>query len=439
MPRTHHLRDNYKHNIIFTRRAQDNSTFGCTPPPPVQFPVYNAESNTTTYVEIPQKVNQVEIIFDYEVRHWSNVQWDEASTSAGESEREGGFISNLFGRSGNNSSEIILQDLENVMVTEIWKTLLKDDAMTWDSSGDECAGLIIESGDDVSSGNDAVGTDDNAELTTPLLETKLLSLDVYPPDVVNTNGCIHSADTCTSIHGKMSATYIGNNEYEVSQTVTKLVRSGMETGQFISEGSLALMLEFQGASDMSAGETGVVIPLNTDRGTIWDVLKEDENDYISKYGKLFVSLLAILGTGFILATIVRRRRSRLAKASQAAELADGHEGDLALDENALDTERLESAEDDLPMKHVTEEDEEIRVDEEKNGSSSWGLFGGKKKKEEPQSSMFDVEETKEEEVVTPAALDAPSYEDVLNHVDLSVPPAESDEVEISLSPRSRPE
>ena len=91
------------------------------------------------------------------------------------------------------------------------------------------------------------------------------------------------------------------------------------------------------------------------------------------------------------------------------------------------------------MKHVTEEDEEIRVDEEKNGSSSWGLFGGKKKKEEPQSSMFDVEETKEEEVVTPAALDAPSYEDVLNHVDLSVPPAESDEVEISLSPRSRPE
>eukprot|EP00804_Cyclotella_cryptica_P003979 CCRYP_013888-RA/>CCRYP_013888-RA protein AED:0.21 eAED:0.21 QI:0/0/0.5/1/0/0.5/2/134/438 len=402
------------------RRIQETS-FGCSPPAPLQFPIWNITANTTTYLEIPQEVNNVLVIFDYEIRHWSKFQWT-TGTDGGDSNEDsdgnGGWFSKLFGGRmlGNDtttesesfdSAAYSLEQLESDMVTSIWNMVLSDPNMTWNNSTGECAGLIVSEENETFMNDDA-----KSEYNTPKSDTKLLGLR-----------CANPSDQCTAVHGKISATYSGTNEFGISNLIIDLLRSGMENGQFITEGSPALMLEFQSAEDMSSGEnSGIVVPVQTDRGTIWQEMQaEDEENDISKYGKLFVALLVVLSVGFLVATVFRRRKNKRAKESRAAEVAEEHNSNLALREEQV-TEREES----LPMKEVAldDEEEQSRGGEAKSVSSGWDWFGGLFSKEEPQSN--DVPKVTEETTMeTPPS--------VMDQVELDVPKCESDEVEISLS------
>lgn len=380
-------------------------------------------------------MHNVLIEFDYEIRHWSNVQWDEGANagvvSGGteeDSNSEGGWFSKLFGgRMVGNNTEVtngtLLEQLESTMVTTIWNIALEDTDMTWNNltlSG-ECAGLVVSEEDETFVNDDA-----NAEYVAPKFETKLLGLTVYPVDEVNPDGCINKSDQCTAIHGKISATYSGTNEFGVSNYIINLLSSGMETGAFVSEGGPALMIEFRTASDMSAGEnSGVVVPIQTDRGTIWQVMQEaDEQSPISKYGKLFVGLLVVLSVGFIMASVFKKKKSNRRKERAAADVAEDHGSNhLALREEQI-TEREES----LPMKEVVSEDEEEQSgvagepEEGKSVASGWTeWFGGLFTKEEPQGQGASKEK---ERSSTP--------ESVIDQIQLDVPKSDSDEVEVSL-------
>ena len=211
-------------------------------------------------------------------------------------------------------------------------------------------------------------------------------------------GCIYPSDQCTSIHGKISATYSGTNEFGISNYIVNELRTGMETGAFVSEGSPALAIEFVTQTDMSAGEnSGIVVPIQTDRGTIWQIMQEaaDENP-ISKYGKLFVGLLVVLSVGFIISSVFKKRRRNKRKEALEAEVTDDH--------NAIQTEREEQiSEENMPSKGVNSGNEE--VDKAQSETGGWALFEKKKRTESP----------------------------VLDQVELDVPKSDSDEVEISLS------
>lgn len=181
---------------LHSRRMQETS-FGCSPPEPIQFPIWNATANTTTYLEIPQEVHNVEITFNYEIRHWSNVNWDanNADGNEVESDSDGGWFSKLFGgrmlESGNNSTDSesvngtgsILEQLESVMVTSIWNTILNDPNMSFNNDTNDCAGLVVSEGDETTMTDDV-----NAEYQAPQYGTKLLGLSVYPADEVNSDG-----------------------------------------------------------------------------------------------------------------------------------------------------------------------------------------------------------------------------------------------------------
>jgi hypothetical protein len=177
-------------------RRMEETSFGCAPPEPIQFPVYNATSNTTTYLEIPQEVHNVEITFNYEIKHWSNVKWDSNAGDGSENEvtsdSDGGWFSKLFGGrmlsnesnvEWTNSTGTILEELENVMVTSIWDTVLNDPNMSFNNDTKECAGLVVSEEDETDT-NDDVNADFQAENS----ETKLLGLTIYPSDVVNPDG-----------------------------------------------------------------------------------------------------------------------------------------------------------------------------------------------------------------------------------------------------------
>ena len=175
------------------RRLQESS-FGCPPPDPIQFPIRNATENTTTYLDIPQEVHNVEIIFNYEIRHFSNIKWDRYSDESDGSEEEsdsgGGWFSKLFGgrmlssdTEAGNGTSTILEELESVMVASIWKTALQDPSMEFNSGTDECKGLVV------SYENETFADDDvNFEFQAPTYETKLLGLTAYPADEVNIDG-----------------------------------------------------------------------------------------------------------------------------------------------------------------------------------------------------------------------------------------------------------
>ncbi|KAL7481229.1 hypothetical protein ACHAW6_006911 [Cyclotella cf. meneghiniana] len=412
------------------RRIQEMS-FGCSPPEPLLFPIWNITVNTTTFLEIPQEVNNVLVTFDYEISHWSKFQWTTSTDGSDnkDSDSDGGWFSKLFGGrmlSNNNTTNVqsinstgtSLEQLESDMVTSIWNTLLSDPNMTWHNSTGECAGLIISDADDIS-----MNGDEKSEYDEPKFDTKLLGLTSYPSDEVNYDGCVNSSDQCTAVHGKISATYSGTNEFGISNHIIDSLRSGMENGDFISEGSPALKLEFKTAVDISAGgNSGIVVPVQTDRGTIWQVMQtENVDDTISKYGTLFVCLLAILSVGFLAATIFKSRRNKRTKERQAAEVAEDHNSNLALREEQV-TEREES----MPMKEVAldDEEEQSRGGEAKSVASGWDWFGGLFSKEEPRTVDTPVvlKETKSE---APAS--------VIEQVELEVPKSDSDEVEISLS------
>jgi hypothetical protein len=216
----------------------------------------------------------------------------------------------------------------------------------------------------------------------------------------------------------MSATYSGTDEFGVTNYIINLLSTGMETGAFVSEGSPALMVEFVTASEMSAGEnSGIVVPIKTDRGTIWQVMQQvDEENVISKYGKLFVGLLVVLSVGFVISAVFKRKRKNK-RDNQATE-------ENAEDQNASPTVREEQiSEESLPMKQVELSDEE--EGEAKSVASGWtGMFGNFFAKEEPQSTV--VEEKKER-----------SESPLIDQVELDVPKNDSDEVEMTLATETK--
>ena len=228
-----------------------------------------------------------------------------------------------------------------------------------------------------------------------------------------TLGCINPSDQCTSIHGKISATYSGTNEFGISNYIVNVLRTGMETGAFVSEGSPALMIEFVTLTDMSAGEnSGIVVPIQTDRGTIWQIMQEaDDENPISKYGKLFVGLLVVLSVGFIISSVFKKRRRNKRKEALEAEVTDDH--------NAIQTEREEQiSEQNMSPKEVDSGNEEV-CEAKSETSGGWALFGNFFGAGEPQ----DAPEEKKKRPESP----------VLDQVELDVPKSDSDEVEITLS------
>lgn len=129
-------------------------------------------------------------------------------------------------------------------------------------------------------------------------------------------GCTVPDPTCTSILGQVSVAYSGPNEYGVIQHVIEQIKLGMEDGSFIPPNSPALTLEFLKAGDTApVSESGQVISLTTARGMEEpSSSNSNEESYLSRYGVLFVCFVAILGTGFIAATVFRyKKRQRRAK------------------------------------------------------------------------------------------------------------------------------
>jgi hypothetical protein len=195
------LRAAAAYNAISTtqlpHRRMEETSFGCAPPEPIQFPVFNATSNTTAYIEIPQEIHNVEITFNYEIKHWSNVKWDsnaDGSQNEESSDSDGGWFSKLFGGrmlsnesnvEWTNSSGTILEDLEIVMATSIWDTMLNDPNMTFTNNNGtkECAGLVVSEEEETVTNDDV-----NTDFQTDNSATNLLGLTIYPADVVNPDG-----------------------------------------------------------------------------------------------------------------------------------------------------------------------------------------------------------------------------------------------------------
>eukprot|EP00956_Cyclotella_meneghiniana_P012241 scaffold17413_cov55-Cyclotella_meneghiniana.AAC.4 len=388
-----------------------DTSFGCAPPEPIQIPVLNAITNKTTYLDIPREVHDVEITFNYEIRHASDVHWDEGADS--EEDSDGGWFSKLFGgRMLNNKTEgnetgTILEQLESDMVSTIWNVVLNDSDMTFNTDG-ECAGLFI------SEQNETLLTDDaNAGFQAATEdETMLLGLSVYPADEVNPDGCINSSDRCTSINGKLSATYTGNDEFGITTYIVDLLNEGMKTGAFLSDDHPALRINFVTVTEMDGnGQGGVVPPIKTDRGTIWQQMQEEaEENPISTYGKLFVGLLVVLSVGFVLSKAYKQKLRGERKEPQADEVSD--------DSDAIFTQREEQVSDEtLRTNQVDLGDNE---GEQKPGG--WAMFGNFFGKEELQSVVV-MPEVKNKNVESP----------MIDHVALDVPKCSSDEVEMSLA------
>ena len=137
-------------------------------------------------------MHNVEITFNYEIRHFSNVQWDvnAAGSDIEDTDSEGGWFSKLFGGRMLTTARAevtggtgdILEELEKVMVSSIWDELLSDPDMMFNNSTNECEGLVVSEVDE-GSVNDAANTE-----LIPTSESRLLGLSVYPVDEVNPDG-----------------------------------------------------------------------------------------------------------------------------------------------------------------------------------------------------------------------------------------------------------
>lgn len=311
---------------------------------------FNPSTNQTLSFEKEIKVHEIGILFNYEIRHARGVTWgdvDEGSSSGRDwTDKAGDFFSGLFGggddedmaeeevnsesEEGDNSGAAGLLELENYMAAEIWENALQNEEMTWNEN--ECMGLVIEDETILLKSEEDEGEEEEVADTSS--ETKLLGLMHQPLDYVGRNGCTIPDPTCTAIHGQVSVAYAGNNEYGVIQAVIEKLREGMEAGTFIPSGSPALNLEFQSAEGtaLTGGNTGI-IPINTARGT--EQPQEEEEGYLSKYGVSFVCLVAILGAGFIAAMVVRyrKRQRRVRQMEEGVELSEEeYEAHLAMQE-----------------------------------------------------------------------------------------------------------
>mmetsp|Transcript_29325 Transcript_29325/g.65728 ORF Transcript_29325/g.65728 Transcript_29325/m.65728 type:complete len:434 (+) Transcript_29325:162-1463(+) len=352
-------RSNVRGNIL--EGANPLTTYSCTQPPPQTLSYFNPELNATTYQEIPVKVHEIAILYNYELRHASGVEWtdiDQAEAKKGffqtSKEKVGSFFENLFGSNEDEEEEVEppqndgvanekLAELEMFMVNEMWKELLGDTSMGFegDSESEKCTGLTIQ--DDVLNRelqmdevNVNVGDDTMLEAESPKLNlfegTKLLGLSSEPSDLVAIDGCASRSDTCTRVLGRTSVAYAGANEYAIVQLILELLQRKMADGTF--ENGDALSVEFissDGTASLSETETLTHV---TARGTAIPQDAPSEEDNISKYGKLFVSLVAILGIGAIVSRLIKRRRRR--KLQKAGE--ELHE------EYSVDDEEVNAAE-----------------------------------------------------------------------------------------------
>lgn len=95
------------------------------------------------------------------------------------------MLSNESNVEWTNSSGTILEDLEIVMATSIWDTMLNDPNMTFTNNNGtkECAGLVVSEEEETVTNDDA-----NTDFQTDNSGTNLLGLTIYPADVVNPDG-----------------------------------------------------------------------------------------------------------------------------------------------------------------------------------------------------------------------------------------------------------
>ena len=188
--------------------------------------------------------------------------------------------------------------------------------------------------------------------------------------------------TCTSIRGQVSTAYAGDNEYGVVKAVIAEIQYVMDYFQFVPSDSDPVTLEFvRGGGTAEVGSKGNIILLEREEP------EEEEESYLSKYGVLFVCLVAILGAGFIAAMVMRYKKRQRAKAigdGQYEMSEEEYEANLALQEEntgktdaEADSSRTESPQDapqlekqvELEVPPVNSGDSDVEISY--SGSKSW--------------------------------------------------------------------
>jgi hypothetical protein len=341
-----------------------DSSHSCAAPPPQIKSYLNSLTNETSTISTDVNVQEIGILFDYEIQHGDGVDWGDPDEEKGwisqGLDKAGEFFGGLFGGGKEEEAEEFNQDgkvivgagdggpllqLEQFMVDQIWSKMLEDDKMTWTQntvSGEwECAGYeiadeerrrhlnrrnqeqdgntdweyTIDGGEYEELGeatgdeeiSEAVDVSDTLDTAVEFSGTKLLGITSLPPDSVNYDGCTTQASTCTAVKGQVSVAYAGVNEYGVLKAVIEHLQEGMEQDTFIDTDSPAQKIEFKSAGGTApSGVGGRIIPLNTDRG----MEQPEEESPISRYGILFVCLVAVLGTCTIAALYNRHKKGK---------------------------------------------------------------------------------------------------------------------------------
>ena len=231
---TFHLPQHTHHLLLSTPQIRIletyDATHSCAPPPPQNISYFNPQTNETLYLPATDvQVSEIGILFDYEIRHDPDVTWGDVTDNVEEDkgwfDKAGDFFGNLFGGDDNDkegddvvdrnneedtstseSDEDVkgnenLQELDEFITDQVWKSMLESDGMTWD--GDECMGLVIEDTmarrrqrrlQDIVDDVDEAVVDtvdevvDDAPDTNEFSGTKLLGITWQPLDYVNPNG-----------------------------------------------------------------------------------------------------------------------------------------------------------------------------------------------------------------------------------------------------------
>mmetsp|Transcript_2345 Transcript_2345/g.4292 ORF Transcript_2345/g.4292 Transcript_2345/m.4292 type:complete len:564 (+) Transcript_2345:1032-2723(+) len=315
---------------------------------------------------------------------------------------------------------------------DILDTVPEDVLDTVDTASVDTAEVDADTADT----NDMTTSTVTTAAVRPGPKTKLLGLTYEPLDYVNPNGCSIPSRTCTSINGQISAAYSGTNEYGVISTVIDQLRTGMENSSFLTRGDLlppnhpALHLEFVGSGGTFAvSGSGMSITLNTARGTQPPQEEEETppEDDLSKYGILFVCLVAVLGAGFLAATYVRykKRKRRKGYYDEGVEMTEEeYEANLAM------MRKTEMVEEGSTMKKEMGKKEE--GDGMERGTMSGlvvpSLSGADKENEDDH---HDDSDDNDDDVIHPS-------DSIIDQVELAEHSMDyGDDVEISLTPGSK--
>jgi len=318
---------------------------------------------------------------------------------------------------------------------DILDTVPEDVLDTVDTAFVDTASVDADTADTADTNDETTSTVTTAAVR-PGPKTKLLGLTYEPLDYVNPNGCSIPSRTCTSINGQISAAYSGTNEYGVISTVIDQLRTGMENSSFLTRGDLlppnhpALHLEFVGSGGTFAvSGSGMSITLNTARGTQPPQEEEETppEDDLSKYGILFVCLVAVLGAGFLAATYVRykKRKRRKGYYDEGVEMTEEeYEANLAM------TRKTEMVEEGSTMKKEMGKKEE--GDGMERGTQSGlvvpSLSGADKENEDDH---HDDSDDNDDDVIHPS-------DSIIDQVELAEHSMDyGDDVEISLTPGSK--